>query len=82
MTDRRTFLAAGFAAPAIITLHRSSMAAVTSPPPVPRHETETRSEPSGVLAFTGAPIDSESFTGLAAIAIGAVTVWAARKDGS
>lgn len=85
MTDRRTFLAASLVAPAIVTLHRSQMSAVTSPPPVPRHERETSSsvptgEPDGVLAFTGRPIDKEVEVGLAAIAVGVVTAWAALKD--
>ncbi len=73
----------------IVTLEPKHAAELHSPPPVPRHEVAraeaestvpNKSEPGGVLAFTGAPLAEESRYGFAAIIAGVVTVWAAKGE--
>ncbi len=84
MTSRRSFIAAGFAVPAIITLEPSRAAGLHSPPPEPHgqnvEKSSSQSEPAGVLAFTGQPLDKQTATGLAAITAGVVAIWSAREN--
>jgi len=91
MTSRRAFIAASAAAafvvPTIITLDPASAAGLTSPPPEPPTPEPTPPTPEPTpptggrdeLPRTGAPVDTLTAAGIAALAGGAaMTYWSAR----
>ncbi len=85
IASRRSFLAAGLAVPAIITLEPSRAAELHSPPPEPHggqinRDNAENPDNGGVLAFTGQPLDKQTITGLAAIAVGSVILWVAKGE--